>query len=213
MNKNASTWIILVETLLLCLFAVLYFKTCNTPIVSDTRVEDSLRRVAKLKDSIYVVRRDSAENIIDSAIHKADYWESLYNGTKIKLDQKNRTAIALLNENNELKKSGNIDSLNKAIANTEAAYLNLLDLTNTITANCDSVLLSKDKAFQEARKLMVMADYEIQDLKSQRDAALADDHAKDSTINKMAKKSKANNLWAKIASVGLILASVIAIVK
>lgn len=213
MTTKTSTWVIVVETVLLVLFIFLLFKCCNVPITSDHKVEDSLARVGRIKDSIYKIRQEEKQNQLDSANSKAGYWEDQFRKADRIADKETSKAVNLLIEIDRLKKTGNIDSLNKAIEDLKSAYLSCLSLMNDISNSCDSALTSKDTAMQRAKELLSLAGQQITDLTSQRDGYARDEKAKDSIIDKLQSKRKANNLWAKIATVWGTVATFIAIFK
>lgn len=206
-------WVLVISIAAAVLFAFLYFRTCNVPIVSNTHVEDSLRVVAKTKDSIYKIKSDSGYHKLDSLSKHDSIVVAKYNGLRPQINAVNQKNAALQDEIERLKNSTSVDSLNKALADLNRAYQEVFNLLNQTAADCDSVELASSDRYKQASLLLTQASDQIKDLQGQRDAALADDHSKDSIINKLVKQKKANNIWAKISSVGLVLVAAVAILK
>lgn len=206
-------WITVISVAAAIIFGVLYFRTCNVPITSNTKVEDSLRRVAITHDSLYKLQSDSGFHKLDSLAKHDSITVQKYNGVKQQVVAANNRAAALQAEIDRLKTSSNIDSLNQLIADVTNEWQNTLTLLNALTAACDSVDLAKDQKYAQAKALLDAAGLQIVDLRSQRDAALADDHSKDSVIDKLQAQKKANSLWAKIATVGFGIMTAITLLK
>lgn len=212
MNKT-STWAIIIETAAILILSFVLFKCCNTPVTPDHKVEDSIKKVSIFKDSTYKHDYGVLKNSFDSAWGKAGFWENKYRLAQSQVQGVNQKVSGLLLEIDRLQKTGNVDSLNQAISDLKASYLSLVSLMNDISNNCDSTLLAKDTALQRARNLLSLAGIQIADVTSQRDSYARDDRAKDSVINKLQAKRKANNLWAKIATAWGTVATIISIVK
>lgn len=214
MNSTiTSTWVIVGETIIICVLAFALFKGCNEKVIINTKTEDSLKVAAKFTDSTYLHYKDSTSKILDLTLKSVDYWKTLFNGTKSQLNSKNSEVASLLNQVDRLKRTENIDSLNKAISVLQDSYLAVLELMNNISQNCDSITAKQQDALAMAKTMLSKAEIEITNIKVQRDAALKIVDSKNSDIIKLTKQKKANNLWAKIATVWGTLATVVAIFK
>lgn len=206
-------WVTVIAIAAAILFAFLYFRTCNVPIVSDTRVEDSIRHVAKVNDSTYKAKVDSGFKKLDSLSKHDSTTQAKYDGLKPALNAVNKKNAELQQELAALKNSTNIDSLKQALENVNNAYLEAVNLLNQMAQACDSSQLAKDQKYSQAKNMLDQAGDQIRELRSERDAALADDHSKDSVINKLARQKKANSIWAKLTSIGLAISVAINIFK
>lgn len=213
MDTKTSTWAIIIETLTICILSFLLFRSCNEKIIIDTHVEDSLRVVSKIKDSVFKIKNDSAASHIDSLSKKDSVLAEKYKVTTSQALAANRRAVELEAEVNRLRSSQSIDSLNKVINDLNDAYLAVLELYNDSVKDADSALSAKDVTVRALKDRMILINSQLDDVKRDRDAFAADDHSKDSIIIKLSKQKSANNIWAKIATIGFAISTAIAILK
>lgn len=206
-------WIAVISVAAAILFGVLYFRTCNVPITSNTKIEDSLRKVAKTKDSLYKLQSDSSYHKLDSLAKHDSATVVKYDGVKLEVVAANNRAAALQVEIDRLRNSTDVDSLQQALADVSNEYFQTVALLNALAGAADSVNLAKDQKYAQAKALLDAAGIQIADLQQQRDAALLDDHSKDSVIDKLQAQKKANSLWAKIATVGFAVMTAITLLK
>jgi hypothetical protein len=209
---NNSSWIIFGETVVVCVLCFVLFHGCNKTVVVDNHKADSIEAVSKVRDSLFKVKT-SQDSILIHGLRAEDSLTAVrYSEASKAVAGQSQKIIGLIADVNKLKNQGT-DSLQNAISDLSDQEIQLLADVDNQKQQMQFVIDSKDSLISNLASELKSARIQVDSVVKERDALYLEFTAQAKIEIALQKKSKLNNLWAKVSTVALVIVGSIALLK